>query len=212
VFMKDIVTQTLPLFTTKCYDVFVKCNRRVSANTAKAALYRDALHVTYHTDLETAPRSVREGLIELLCSKLFKKKWVSENVRAYHAYIQNVSLPDKTTCTVLRNVFNTNNNQFFGGLIDNCTIKWGRRSISKLASYNYNTDTITVSTIFKHANEQMLAYVVYHEMLHKWYGYKVGQRCTAHTKEFKQAEAKFPNSTIIEKQLKMFVQSQARRR
>ena len=71
--MKDIVVQSLPLFTTKPYSVHVKCNRRVSPNTAKAALYRDALHVTYHTDLETAPRSVREGLIELLCSKLFKK-------------------------------------------------------------------------------------------------------------------------------------------
>lgn len=207
-----LTKDSLELFTNKQLEVNIKHNRRVSPNTAKAVLYNQTIQITYHTDLDNAPVQVQQGLIELLCSKLFKQKWVSDNVYAYHTFIQNVSLPDKSKCPRLKQTFHNNNDQFFGGLIDTCTIKWGRRSVSKLASYNYNSDTITVSTIFKNAPDNMLAYIVYHEMLHKWYGYKIGQRCTAHTKEFKIAEAKFPNSTLLEKQIKLFAQNQARHR
>ena len=78
----------------------------------------------------------------------------------------------------------------------------GSESLSKLGSYEYGSDTITISTIFKDANQQLLDYVMYHEMLHKKFKFQNrNERNIHHSNEFKKMEAKFENRELIEREI-----------
>ena len=78
---------------------------------------------------------------------------------------------------------------------------WGKESTHKLGSYDYGTDTVTISTILKDDLE-LLDYVMHHEMLHKKHKFKSKYgRTHAHTKAFRDDEKKFPNQPILERRL-----------
>ena len=89
-------------------------------------------------------------------------------------------------------------------MLDKPNLQWGNNSTSKLGSYEYGSDTITISAIFKDANQQLLDYVMYHEMLHKKFKFQNrNERNIHHSNDFKKMEAKFPNSEIIERDISM---------
>jgi predicted metal-dependent hydrolase len=94
------------------------------------------------------------------------------------------------------------NDYFFSGIMEKPNLVWNNSS-TKLGSYDYGSDTISITSMLRDSGKEMLDYVMYHEILHKKYKFisKSG-RLYHHTKEFKSSEKIFPDSREIEQKLR----------
>ena len=122
----------------------------------------------------------------------------------YNLFMKNVHLavPKTKTDEILEESFNSINENYFNGMLDKPNLQWGNASTSKLGSYEYGSDTITISTIFKDARQELLDYVMHHEMLHKKFKFESKNgRHLHHSPEFKKMEAKFKNGEFVEKEI-----------
>jgi len=82
-------------------------------------------------------------------------------------------------------------------------LEWGNNSKRKLGSYDYHTDTISISKIFLDAEQELLDYLMYHEMLHKKLKFKnKANKSYHHTKEFKEKEKDFEEHKEMERKIK----------
>ena|SRR5208283_772810 len=99
----------------------------------------------------------------------------------------------------LRELFDEINIEYFGGQIDSL-ITWSARTSSfavrrrTLGSYSNRSNTISINPVLdkKSVPRYFLAFVVYHEMLHKIIGIsRHGQRRCIHSQEFKKRERFF---------------------
>ena len=95
----------------------------------------------------------------------------------------------------LQILFGKINNEYFQGKLAQPRLRWsGRNATCRLGYYHPDSDTITISKYLDHHNipEYVIAYVLYHEMLHKKVGLKeVNTYRIAHSSQFKQEEQDF---------------------
>jgi len=140
---------------------------------------------------------IKIGLIQDLLIRILKKKAHSINIDLYNIFLQKVhiAIPKTKTDPILEQSFIKLNDQYFYGTLEQPNLTWGQESYTKLGSYEYGTDTITISTALKqHQSEELplLDFVVYHEMLHKKHKFKsTNGRTHAHTRAFKEDEKRF---------------------
>lgn len=149
---------------------------------------------------------IQIGLIQSLLVKFFgRTKQPTFNMDLYENFIKNIhiAIPKTKSDPLLEDSFNRMNERFFYGLIEQPNLKWGSHSIRKLGSYDYQSDEISVSLIFKNKPSEILDYVMYHEMLHKKHKFKNSKtgRSYHHTAKFKKDEKAYPNSKQIEKEI-----------
>jgi len=147
------------------------------------------------------------GLIQSLLIKIFKENKKTTNIDLYNNFIKNLHLtiPIKQADPLLLESFNRVNNEYFYSILEQPNLVWGKHSVAKLGSYEYQTDTVTISSIFKKSPGYLLDYIMYHELLHKKHKFKAkGIRNYHHTSTFKKAEKNFKNASQIEKELKKF--------
>lgn len=151
---------------------------------------------------------VKVGLIQGLFNKIFKTKINTQNIELYEIFLKkiHIAVPKVETDAVLEESFDRVNEKYFNGLIEKPNLKWGKESIRKLGSYEYGSDTITISRIFANADLKLLDYIMYHEMLHKLHKFytKNGKSYHHHT-EFHKQEKQFENQKQIEIQLNKLV-------
>ena len=150
-------------------------------------------------------RDIRIGLIQTLLVKFFGRKESTINMDLYNNFIKNVhiAIPKVKSDPILSDSFERVNDKYFNGMIEKPNLIWGADSIRKLGSYDYQSDEISISSVFKENDIQLLDYVMYHEMLHKkhkFYNTKSG-RSYHHTAAFKKAEKAFDRAEEIEKSL-----------
>ncbi len=122
----------------------------------------------------------------------------------YNTFIKKLAsvTPKTNVDPYLLDSFNRVNEKYFNGFIEMPNLVWGSASTTKLGSYDFKTDTITISSILKNKDE-LIDYVMYHEMLHKKHKFKSNQgRHLFHSTKFKHDEKQFENAQQIEKQLK----------
>jgi len=153
---------------------------------------------------------IRIGLIQSLMQKVYKTRHKTINIDLYNNFLRNVhiAIPKTESDPVLERSFERVNERYFSGLIEIPNLRWGQKSRAKLGSYDYGTDTITMSTIFKAAPSNLLDYIMYHELLHKKHKFKSsGKKSYHHTKQFKQDEKLFENHEQTEKDLKSYIRS-----
>ena len=141
---------------------------------------------------------IKQGLIEGLMVKIYKIKNVkTENMLLYENFMKGLSKYAKkhTHDPILESSFDRVNKKFFNEMMDKPNLVWANESFGKLGSYEYGTDTVYISTIFKELTLEeimFLDYVIYHELLHKKHTFNVKNgRHHAHTPAFKEDEAKF---------------------
>ena len=173
------------------------------------------LHFYLSKEWRTVSREIQIGLIQSLLVKIFKGKPNTGYRDLYNSFIKNLSKYAKKTKSdpTLEEAFTRVNERYFNGLLDKPNLTWGQSSTSKLGSYEYQTDTISISSIFQLSNKDLLDYIMYHEMLHKkhkFHSTKTG-RSYHHTKKFKQDEKEFDNHQFIEKELKKLCRNCKRR-
>ena len=144
------------------------------------------------------------GLLQHLLIRILNiKNQKTIHIDLYDTFIKSLQ---KTTVNPvadeeLRLSFERVNEQFFSETLQLPHMKWGRRSTTRLATYNHHIDTITVSSVLQ-GYEELLDFVVYHELLHKKLQYHSScKRVRHHTAQFRKLERQFPGAERLEKEL-----------
>jgi len=148
---------------------------------------------------------IKIGLLQSLMIKLFKTKKNSENMDMYNSFLRHVhiAIPKTKTHPILDESFERVNLKYFDGLVEKPNLRFGKESATQLGSYEYGTDTITISSMLQATEPEILDYVMYHELLHKKLKfYDKNGKSFHHTSEFRRQEKVFENSAIIEQKLK----------
>jgi len=147
---------------------------------------------------KTIDEDIQIGLIESLVVRMFKIKSISTSeMKLYENFMKGLSKYAKADNhdPELEKSFNRVNEKFFSGMMEKPNLIFATESFRKLGSYEYSTNSIYISTIFKELPEnekKFLDYVVYHELLHKKHTFNVKNgRHQAHTTIFRNDEKKF---------------------
>jgi hypothetical protein len=176
-------------------------------------LENGCLRVRISDLLASAPAPVMEALAYILLGKLYRKPVARLYNHRYRLYLNRrdvrrqanlvrqirgrkfVSGP-KGAVYNLEEIFERLNRQFFDGLLGMPRLGWSRgTSRSMLGHFDPSHNAIILSRIFDRRGCPALAleYVMFHEMLHLKYPVDHnGARRRVHTKEFREAEKKFP--------------------
>lgn len=163
--------------------------------------------------LAGAPALVTEALAHILLGKLYRKPVPPVYAYRYRLYLNRrdvrrqmhlvrqirgrkfISGPQGEHRN-LEGVFDRLNQQFFDGLMGRPQLGWSRQaSRGMLGHFDPSHNAIIISRIFDREKtpELALEYVMFHEMLHLRYPVDHhGVRRRVHTREFREAERKFP--------------------
>ncbi len=186
------------------YKTKVEYNRRLGSFNANIRKTSHSVQVNLNLQWKDIDHEIKVGLVQTLLLKIFKSKKTTSNIDLYNNFVKNIPLltPKNNIEPVLKESFERVNEQFFYNQLEMPNLVWGNNSKRKLASYNFHNDTVSVSTIFKETEENILDYLMYHELLHKYhqYNHKNG-RSFFHTREFKKDEDLHPNKKLVEKKI-----------
>ena len=190
------------------FESCVKYSNKFKDFNANVRYTKDKL--SFHLSKKWRPidKDIKIGLIQDLMTRVFKDKRKTNNIDMYNIFIKKLHLvvPKDNIHPVLEESFNRVNERYFYGLVEKPNLVWGQHSRRKLGSYEYQTDTISISRILERADPMLLDYIIYHETLHKKHKFMVKNgRNYHHTPEFKQKEKEFENAETIEQELKRLI-------
>jgi hypothetical protein len=173
--------------------------------------------------LAGAPAPVTEALAHILLRKLYRKPVPRIYAHRYRLYLNRrdvrrqmhlvrqirgrkfISGPQGEHRN-LEHVFDSLNQQFFDGLMGRPQLGWSRRfTRGMLGHFDPSHNAIIISRIFDREKtpELALEYVMFHEMLHLRYPVDHhGIRRRVHTRDFREAERKFPQLAEAKELLK----------
>jgi hypothetical protein len=193
-------------------------NRRVILNysghfsnyNANVRYTRTHVEFNLSTLWKNVDEDIQIGLIESLVIRMYKIREISTSeMKLYESFMKGLSKYAKVQHNdpELDASFIRVNEKFFNGFMEKPNLIFASESFRKLGSYEYGTNSIYISTIFKGLPDdelKFLDYVVYHELLHKKHTFKVKNgRHQAHTTIFRKDENKFgeENGLDMEKEL-----------
>lgn len=159
-------------------------------------------------DWRAVDQEIQIGLIQALLVKVFREKRKTVNIEIYNIFMKRLwtVAPKNRIDSVLMQSFDRVNKVYFNGFIEVPNLVWGAHTTTKLGCYEYSTDTISISSVFKDQPPEFVDYVMYHEMLHKKLQYKnTGMKTMHHTAEFKFRERQFRDSRGVEKKIQKLV-------
>ena len=206
----DIVRRAfMELFPNKTigdYVLSIHYTDRFKPYNANVKFRNKKLDFFFSKKWGTVSEEIQIGLLQELMLRVFKEKKSTLNIDLYNNFMKHVHIaaPKTKTDPLLAESFQRLNDQFFDGFLEQTNLVW-HTSLSRLGCYEYGSDTISMSTILE-GDPDVLDYVMYHEMLHKHLKFNCSNGKTRHhTKEFRDMEAKFPNSEVLEKKLQHVV-------
>ena len=183
--------------------------------SGKFSGYNANVHYTpYHLEFHLSRQwkdvseEIKIGLLQSLLAKVFKSDSKTNAMDIYHYFLKSVHIaaPKTETDPLLETSYHRVNEKYFLGMIEKPNLVWGQYAKRKLGSYDYATDTILMSSIFKDAPLVLLDSVMHHEVLHKKHKFSErGRRTNHHTPAFKADERKFEAFEDVEKQMKCFL-------
>jgi hypothetical protein len=170
------------------------------------------LHVRITDLLSGAPAPVMEALAHILLGKLYRKPIARMYNHRYRLYLNRKDVRRQAQLVRqirgrkfisgpqgehynLDEIFERLNGQFFDGLMGRPQLGWSRgRSRSMLGHFDPSHNAIIISRILDQLPMALaLDYVMFHEMLHLQHPVDhAGARRRVHTREFREAERKFP--------------------
>jgi len=201
--IKEAFQQLYPEKELK-YSVSIKYSRKFKPYNANVKRHGNNLMFNFSRDWKRISKEIQIGLVQELATKILKDKRRTMNMELYNLFMKNVHLavPKTKTDDILEASFERVNEVYFNGMVDKPNLKWGDESVSRLGSYEYGSDMITISAIFKNEKPELLDYVMYHEMLHKKFKFQSRNgRNVHHSSEFRKMESKFENRDLMEKEV-----------
>ena len=185
-----------------------------------------SLYFSLSRSWESTSDEIVIGLIQHLLVKILRRerfladavkgrKVSSLNMQLYDDFIKGVSevaSVEGSGDEQLESSFARVNETYFFNAVDKPNLVWGSDSFRKLASYEYHTNSITVSRLFQDAPQHLLDYLMYHEMLHKKLKFSSSGsgRVQHHGADFRRLERNFEGSGTIEDELGSFLRSRRR--
>lgn len=181
------------------------------------------LHVRISDLLEGAPAPVSEALAYILLGKLYRKPVARLYSHRYRLYLNRKDVRRQAQLVRqirgrkfisgpagdlhnLEEIFERLNERHFDGLLGRPLLGWSRRaSRSLLGHFDPSHNAIIINRIFDRRETPLgaLEYVMFHEMLHLRYPVDhKGSRRRVHTKDFREAEKKFPGLKEAKEMLK----------
>jgi hypothetical protein len=176
--------------------------------------------------LEQAPAPVLESLAFLLLSKLFRMRPAAVHRHRYRMWLNRHDVrkrlhsarrerghkaagPAQGEHRSLEVLFEDLNLRFFGGMLARPNLGWSRTlSRTRLGHYDPAHHAIVLSRVFDDpaAPREAVEYVMYHEMLHLVHPPEHrGSRRAIHTREFRDAEKRFPQLKEVQRLLREFL-------
>lgn len=160
-----------------------------------------------------APEEVLLSLGKILLAKLNKRRINQKDRFIYNRYISSEFLQEKASKIIskrkrkvkiikgyyrdLNQSFERVNKEYFNGRMEKPVLTWSsRRAKCTLGRYDPERDIVSISRVLdsRKVPEELLDFIMYHELLHKKHGVKLkGNRRRVHTAEFKKDEKKFRN-------------------
>jgi hypothetical protein len=190
----------------------IKYSKAFSGYNANIKYTRTAFHFRFSHEWKDVSDDIKIGLIQSLLVKVFKDKKKTTNMDLYNLFLKNVHIgvEKNRIDPILSLSFERVNDKYFAGMIEKPNLVWGNLNFSKLGTYEYGSDTITISKVL--ASEQsLLDYVMYHEMLHKKLKFSHNKsRNLHHSREFRDKEKEWGDKDVEEK-LKVFLRQKKRR-
>lgn len=213
----DIITEAfLGIYPDRefSFKSAVKYSGRFKEYNAYVKMYGS--EITFHLSKKWrgVDRSIVMGLLQELMGKLFRKKYgVARNTMEqdlYSSFVKSLHMvvPKQEGDEQLVESFERINERYFLGLVDRPNLVFGKHSVRKLGSYDFHTDTISVSRIFEDCDSELLDYVMYHEILHKQVKFDRGKsRTRYHTTKFRELEKEFEGQKEIEERINSLIRS-----
>jgi hypothetical protein len=187
-----------------------------------ARLENGKLHVRISDLLAGAPAPVMEALAQILLRKLCRKPVPKAYSHRYRLYLNRSDVRRQTHLIKqirgrkflsgpkgvhydLTPIFDALNGRYFDGLLGRPDLSWSRTAARRiLGHFDASHNAIIISKIFDRPEMSLpLEYVMFHEMLHLRYPVEHGgARRRVHTKDFKQAEKKFPQLKEAKERIK----------
>ncbi len=192
---QNIITRALELFPERneARTIEIKFSKAFKGYNANCAYTAFKIQFRLSYEWKDINEEIIIGLLQELLNKIYKKKKTSYNIDMYNDFIKKSTSYSKIKHIneELKQCFDRVNEEYFNGMIDTPNLVWGQISLRKLGSYDFMTNTISISEILKH-EEKLLDYVMYHEILHKKMQYKSSKKNKMyHTKEFREKERAF---------------------
>lgn len=197
------------------YEVSVKYSDKFKPYNANVKIEGKRLKFGLSKKWRYVSKEIQIGLIQSLLLKILKEKKNTTNIDLYNIFMKKVhiAVPKTKIDPILEISFDRVNEKYFYGLIEKPNLIWGNNSIRKLGSYEYGSDTITISKVFENNDEKMLDYIMYHEVLHKKHKFmSKNGRNYHHTALFKKKEKEFEGSEVIERNLGRILKQSSRKR
>ncbi len=178
-----------------------------------------------------APRVVLEAITVILACKVLRRRPPTEVVRAYDLFRRNpaieaavdarrlsrgrkVFLDTAGSHHSLVEIYQDVNRLFFNCQVEIRRLGWSsRRSWGRLGHYDPVHHTITVSPVLDSPRvpRAVVAYILYHEMLHTLFDNSTaGTRKRHHSPEFRKTERSYPAYPEIKRFLDRFCQTRGR--
>ncbi|KYK31469.1 MAG: hypothetical protein AYK19_03740 [Theionarchaea archaeon DG-70-1] len=174
-----------------------------------------------------APQDVLLSVGRILLAKLNKNQVNQKDRIIYNQYVSSEKLQEKASKIVLNRKkrvkiikghyrdldksFERVNKEYFNGAMEKPVLTWSvKRAKRTLGRYDPDRDIVFISRMLDSLKvpEELLDFIMYHELLHKKHGIKKeGRRRRIHTPQFKADEKKFRNyqkmKTLMEKLARM---------
>ncbi|PIZ52201.1 hypothetical protein COY27_01075 [Candidatus Woesearchaeota archaeon CG_4_10_14_0_2_um_filter_33_13] len=197
------------------YITNLEYNRRLSDFNANIKLVYNSLSIHLNLQWKDIDNEIKIGLIQSLMLKVLKKRINTTNINLYNNFVKNIPIltPKTKSDPVLEESFHRTNHKFFQQTMEMPNLTWGTASKRKLASYNFHDDTVTISTLFQEARSEVLDYLMYHELLHKYhkFGHKNG-RSSFHTRKFRDDENLYENKSKIEQEINWIIRESSKKK
>ena len=187
------------------------------------ALRGDRVEIRVSDLLAEAPAIVLEALAEILLGQVFRRRPSREARACYLSYVYSPAMRTRIDAVRrergsvrllaaqgrhynLNEIFDDLNRRLFRGRLKTPRLGWTlNKSKTLLGHYDSAHEAISISRWLDSPRvaREVVEYVVFHEALHMRYPVeRDGPRRVVHSREFREAEKKFPKYEIIRKSLK----------
>ncbi len=193
--------------------VEVKLSKKFSPYNANVRKAGGRLIFSFSDEWGSVSEEISIGLVqELLLRVMRRTAKETVNMGLYGSFVKNLHLSAQKTETDerLKALFEKVNAAYFNSLIELPNLKWGLNSRRRLATYDYHTDTIKVSSVFRDADDEVVSCLLHHEMLHKKLKFRSSSgRSIHHSRQFRELEKAFENRDAVERRLQAFARKRS---
>ena len=196
------------------FEDSVKYSARFKGYNGNILRRGNTLQIRLSRNWKEIDSEITIGLVQLLLLKLLGDRKETPNTRLYSSFIKSLHISTEKSVDddQLRQSFERVSEKYFQGMIEMPRVRWGSESYRKLGSYEYQTDELVVSTLFKAAPERMLDLLMYHELLHKKLKFNdKNGRSYHHTAAFRQLERQFEDFSKVEEETTAFLRRSHRK-